>query len=106
MIVSLSPGQAHDGTEGHKLLQRLGPQQKPVYLLMDRAYQGNQTRQMAQGLGCIPVVPPRRHRLVQWGYDRELYKRRNGVDLDYPPAATGAGVRCHLNAIALPHSFK
>ena len=80
LIVSLSPGQAHNGTEGHKLLQRLGPQQKPMYLLMDRAYQGTQTRQMAQDLGYIPVVPPRRHRLVQWEYDRGLYKRRNEVE--------------------------
>ena len=80
MIVSLSPGQAHDGTEGCKLLQHLGPQQNPMYLLMDRAYQGNQTCQMAQALGYIPVVPPRRHRLVQWEYDQGLYKRRNEVE--------------------------
>ena len=51
-----------------------------MYLLMDRTYQGNQTRQMAQDLGYIPVVPPRRHRSVQWEYDRELYTRRNGME--------------------------
>ena len=44
------------------MVMRLGVNQQTPFirsLLMDRAYQGNQTRQMAQGLGYIPVVPPR-----------------------------------------------
>jgi hypothetical protein len=28
-------------------------------LLMDRAYEGNETRQLVLDLGMIPVVPPR-----------------------------------------------
>ena len=55
-----------------------------MYLLMDRTYEGNQTRQMAQDLGYIPVVPPRRHRLVQREYDRGLYMRRNGDGATVP----------------------
>ena len=57
---SLSPGQAHDAPQGRALLQRLGPQNQPVHLLMDRAYEGNETRQLALDLGYIPVVPPLR----------------------------------------------
>ncbi|OMO15444.1 transposase, partial [Xanthomonas oryzae pv. oryzae] len=30
----------------------------PVHLLMDRAYEGNETRQLALDLGFVPVVPP------------------------------------------------
>ena len=41
---SLSPGQAHDAPEGRKLLTRLGPQCPGPFLLMDRAYEGNETR--------------------------------------------------------------
>ncbi len=47
---------------------------------MDRAYEGNETRQLALELGFIPVVPPLQTRLELWEYDREMYKRRNEVE--------------------------
>jgi transposase len=47
---------------------------------MDRAYQGNETRQLALDLGYTPVVPPLSTRLEPWEYDREMYKRRNEVE--------------------------
>lgn len=47
---------------------------------MDRAYEGNETRQLALELGFIPVVPPVKTRIDPWEYDREMYKRRNGVE--------------------------
>ena len=53
---SLSPGQAHDAPEGRKLLNRLGQQSAKVALIMDRAYEGNETRQLALALGYEPVV--------------------------------------------------
>ena len=80
MIFSLSPGQAHDAPEGRKLLHRLGPQQPGLALTMDRAYEGNETRQLAQVFGFRPVVPPLKTRTDPWEYDRELYKRRNEIE--------------------------
>ncbi len=77
---SLSPGQAHDAPEGRKLLDRLGPQGQDQYLLMDRAYEGNETRQLALALGFTPVVPPNPTRVHPWEYDREMYKRRNEIE--------------------------
>jgi transposase len=77
---SLSPGQAGDAPEGRALLQSLGPSNRPLYLLMDKAYEGNETRQLALELGFIPVVPPKSNRLEPWEYDREMYKRRNEVE--------------------------
>jgi transposase len=47
---------------------------------MDRAYEGNETRQLALDLGYSPVVPPKSNRLEPWEYDREMYKRRNEVE--------------------------
>jgi transposase len=47
---------------------------------MDRAYEGNETRQLALDLGFVPVVPPLRTRVDPWEYDREMYKRRNEVE--------------------------
>ena len=77
---SLSLGQAHDAPEGRKLLNRLGQQHNRVSLIMDRAYEGNETRQLALELGYEPVVPPLRTRVDPWEYNREMYKRRNEIE--------------------------
>ncbi len=77
---SLSPGQAHDAPAGRKLLNRLGPQTQELCLIMDRAYEGNETRQLALELGFTPVVPPLKTRVDPWEYDREMYKRRNEIE--------------------------
>jgi transposase len=49
-------------------------------LLMDRAYEGDETRQLALDLGMSPVVPPKRNRLNPWQYDHALYKKRNEIE--------------------------
>ena len=54
----------------------MGPQDDNVALVMDRAYQGDETRQLALDLGFTPVVPPLKTRTDPWEYDREMYKRR------------------------------
>jgi transposase len=77
---ALSPGQAHDAGEGRKLLKALGETQWPIHLIMDKAYEGNETRELAHNLGYIPVVPPKSNRKQPWEYDREMYKRRNEVE--------------------------
>jgi transposase len=65
---------------GRALLQSLGSIDEPLHLLMDKAYEGDETRQLALDLGFIPVVPPKSNRLEPWEYDREMYKRRNEVE--------------------------
>jgi transposase len=47
---------------------------------MDRAYEGDETLQLARELGCLPVVPPNPNRLVPYEYDRVLYRRRNEIE--------------------------
>lgn len=47
---------------------------------MDRAYERNETRQLALDLGFIPVMPPLSTRIEPWEYDREMYKSRNEVE--------------------------
>ena len=59
---------------------QLGPTGRAVHLLMDRAYEGNETRALAGELGFVPVVPPLKTRLDPWAYNEELYKRRNEVE--------------------------
>ena len=80
IIFSLSAGNCGDGPEGRAILQLLGPADYPVYLLMDRAYEGDETRALAVELGYIPVVPPKSNRKNPWDYDKQLYKQRNQVE--------------------------
>ena len=80
VIFSLSAGNCGDGPEGRALLRQLGSTDHPVYLLMDRAYEGDETRALAVELGYIPVVPPKSNRINPWDYDKELYKQRNQVE--------------------------
>ena len=47
---------------------------------MDKAYEGNETRQLVLDLGLVPVVPPKVNRLDPWEYDKEMYKQRNEVE--------------------------
>lgn len=51
-----------------------------THVLMDRAYEGNETRQLVLDLGFNPVVPPKCNRLKPWIYDKEMYKKRNEVE--------------------------
>ena len=47
---------------------------------MDRAYEGDKTREKARLAGLIPIVPPKKNRKEPWEYDKELYKRCNEVE--------------------------
>jgi len=77
----LSPGNAHDAPEGRKLMRTLPNQTITAsHLMMDRAYEGDETRQLALDLGFYPVVPPKTNRLDLWEYDKEMYKKRNQVE--------------------------
>ena len=78
---SLSPGQAGDAPEGRKLLKRLENRGlEGVQVVMDRAYEGDETRQWVLDLGMTPVVPPKSNRLNPWQYDKQMYKKRNEVE--------------------------
>jgi len=50
------------------------------YLIMDRAYHGDETLRLARQLGYVPVVPPNPNRLHPWEYDRIIYRRRNEIE--------------------------
>ena len=78
---SLSPGQSGDAPEGRKLLKTLeGKGFDDVKVIMDKAYEGGETRQLVLDLGMVPVVPPKSNRLTAWEYDKEMYKKRNEVE--------------------------
>ena len=47
---------------------------------MDKAYEGDETRQLVLELEMLPVVPPRCNRVNAWEYSKELYRKRNQVE--------------------------
>jgi hypothetical protein len=72
-----------------------------LHLLMDRAYEDDETRQLALDLGFIPVVPPLSTRVQPWEYDRAKYKRRdesNGCSA--ASRASAASSRASTNSTA------
>ncbi len=80
VVFSLSPGNAHDAPEGRLLLEQMQRDEKQQYLLMDRAYEGDNTRAKAVEKGLIPIVPPLKSRKEPWEYDKERYKQRNEIE--------------------------
>src|ERR1700678_799103 len=80
IVFALSPGHDHDAPHGRALLDELGAMPDRLPMLMDRAYEGNETRQLVLDLGMIPVVPPKSNRLHPWDYDHAVYKKRNEIE--------------------------
>ena len=58
----------------------IGPLPAPLHLILDKAYEDDQTRQLALDFGFIPVVPPKSTRLEPWEYDRAMYRKRNEIE--------------------------
>ncbi|MCQ3805558.1 MAG: IS5 family transposase, partial [Acidimicrobiia bacterium] len=87
IIYAISPGQDHDGPHGRELLKSLGPANKKprgkqlqLFLVADRAYEGDETRRLAVELGYTPVIPPKSNRRDPWDFNRDIYKRRNEIE--------------------------
>jgi len=77
---SLTPGQAGDAPAGRDLLLALPDLPARCRLIMDRAYEGNETRQLALDLGFIPVVPRHPLRAEPWKVKKAWYRRRNEIE--------------------------
>ena len=77
---SLSPGNDGDAPAGRKLLSYWEKTLDHCHVIMDRAYEGNETQALVRSFGYTPVVPPNPRRVTPWEYDRELYKKRNEIE--------------------------
>jgi transposase len=72
----LGPGQQHDITAAGGLIEGLAAEN----VIADKAYDGDAIYQEIIDQGGDPVIPPRRHRKRQHGYDKALYKEHNRVE--------------------------
>src|SRR5580698_2202725 len=80
LMLKLSPGQAGDAPRGRELLEAGGPAPPDCLLIMDGAYEGDETLRLARHLGYTPIVPPNPNRLNPWDLDRVAYRRRNEIE--------------------------
>jgi transposase len=78
---SLAPRQAEDASQVRKLLKTLKKSGWEIaHAIREKAYEGNETRQLVLELEMLTVVPPKRNRLSALEYDKEMYKKRNEVE--------------------------
>ncbi len=81
LAFSFSPEQASDAPAGRKRLKTLeNGGWDGTKVIMDKAYEGDETRQFVFDLGREAVAPPKSNRLSIWAYDRELYTKRHDVE--------------------------
>ena len=76
----ISAGQDGDGPQGRELIADMQSHADGAALLMDMAYEGNETRKLVRELGYTAVVPSHPNRAVALEYDKILYRRRNEVE--------------------------
>ena len=69
----LSPGNGHDAAHGRVSMAAPGAF-VGARLPVDRAYEGDPTRLLAESFGPGPVVPPKRNRTDPWEHDRDAYR--------------------------------
>lgn len=72
----LTPGQAHDVTQGSALIADFDADQ----VIGDKAYDDDEFVAEIESRDAEPVIPPRSNRLEERAYDKEAYKKRNLVE--------------------------
>lgn len=72
----LTGGQRHDGTQALDLLSDINGN----VLLADKSYNVNSVIQAAQNRGITVAISPKKNRLIQRDYDKDLYKERNLIE--------------------------
>jgi transposase len=78
--IHLSGGECHDAPEGRKSIAAIGGNFPAAPFLMDKAYEGHDTRELALANNHDTVVPKKSNRKDPWEYDAEKYKKRNVVE--------------------------
>jgi transposase len=85
---ALSPGQDGNGPHGRKLLAEFEPEQIE-HVLVDTAYDGDETRKQIKNLKAKACIKPHKNRTTKKRYDKDRYKNRNHVErffgLGMPP---------------------
>lgn len=73
MRLLLGPGQHHDITRSHDLIDGL----QPEAVIADKGYDADHLHQAICDAGAEPVIPARSNRKAPRPYNKALYKERN-----------------------------
>ena len=72
----LTEGQASEYTQANQLIEGF----TPAFVLADKGYDSDGFVGAIYSSEAIPVIPPRKSRIIPRAYDRILYKERNLVE--------------------------
>ena len=76
VTVVLTPGQAADVKQARKLMEGIPAE----VVIGDKGYDSDAVVEAIQAKGAEAVIPPKKNRKVQRGYDCDRYKDRNLVE--------------------------
>lgn len=76
-VLLLTPGNVHDCKVAQLCIEAMPPSAE---LVADKGYDSQALREWLVERGTKPVIPPRKNRKIQYGYDRAIYKQRNVVE--------------------------
>jgi transposase len=74
--IALSPGQAHDITRAHQLLDGVPAE----VVIADTAYDADHFRDVVQAKNAIAVIPSNPSRSKSYPLDKDLYRERHLVE--------------------------
>ena len=72
----VTPGQSHDASQAIEIITGINADA----LLADKGYDSDELRDFVQSQGGTPHIPPRKNRLEERSYDRDLYKERHKIE--------------------------
>jgi transposase len=72
----ITEGTTADCTQAERLIEGIEAEN----LLADRGYDVNAVLEMAEEAGMAVVIPPKKNRKFQRGYDKDLYRLRHLVE--------------------------
>ena len=75
-VFILTAGARHDVTQAPALMTGYTCQ----YIIADAAYDSDALREMIVAQGAVAVIKPRKNRVEDRPYDKEMYKRRNVIE--------------------------
>lgn len=73
----LTEGQVSDYDGARVLVDKLP---KAQTLLADRGYDADWFREVLIKMGITPCIPPKKNRIIQYFYDKNLYKKRHKIE--------------------------
>ncbi len=76
MRLLFGPGQRHDVTRSHELVDGF----EPETVIADKGYDADHFRKAIYDAGAEAVIPPRSNRKAPHAYHKALYRERNLVE--------------------------